>query len=230
MLEIRDLSKRYASPAGRGAKPVAALDNVSLSLGAGEFVAVQGPSGSGKTTLLLAAGGLLRPSSGTVAFQGQDLYAMPPPARARWRAECIGFVFQQFHLVPYLNVYDNILAPTLALACKDARQRAEELIERFRLVHRRLHVPASLSTGEQQRVALARALLHRPRLLLCDEPTGNLDDENGATVIDCLAEFQRDGGAVLLVTHRREATVRASRRVCLQEGRLAATSPSPSMV
>ena len=143
MLEIRDLSKVYASPAGRTAGPVAALDGVSLSLGPGEFVAVQGPSGSGKTTLLLAAGGLMAPSGGTIAFQGQDVYAMSPGARARWRAQCLGFVFQQFHLIPYLSVIDNVLAPALACPIASARVRAEELLEQFGLSARASHVPPS---------------------------------------------------------------------------------------
>jgi ABC-type lipoprotein export system ATPase subunit len=222
MLEIRDLCKRYASRAGRGAPPVTALEGVSLSLGPGEFVAVRGPSGSGKSTLLLAAGGLLAPSSGLVAFEGQDLYGLSPAARARWRAGHVGFVFQQFHLIPYLNVLDNVLAPALAWRLPDAGRRAAELLERFALADRAGHVPAELSVGQQQRTALARALLHRPRLLLCDEPTGNLDDQSAEVVLECLAEFQRDGGAVLLVTHYPGAASRAGRTVLLEGGRIAA--------
>ena len=175
MLEISELSKRYPSPAGWASGPVIALEAVSLSLGPGEFVGVWGPSGSGKTTLLLAAGGLLTPTSGTVAFQDQDVYGMSPRSRARWRAQCVGFVFQQFHLTPYLSVLDNVLTPALARPVPNARGRAEELLEQFGLTARASHVPAALSTGEQQRTALARALLPGPRLLLCDEPTGNLD-------------------------------------------------------
>ena len=156
MLEIHELSKRYTSPAGRSAGPVAALDRVSLSLAPGDFVALQGPSGSGKTTLLLAAGGLMAPGSGTVAFQGQDVYALSPAARARWRAGCLGFVFQQFHLIPYLSVIDNVLAAALACPIANARTRAGELLEQFGLSARASHVPSELSTGEQQRTALAR--------------------------------------------------------------------------
>jgi ABC-type lipoprotein export system ATPase subunit len=220
MLEIRDLSKLYASPAGRAAGPVAALDGVSLSLAPGEFVAVQGPSGSGKTTLLLAAGGLLAPSGGQIVFEGQDVYAMPPGARARWRSQCLGFVFQQFHLIPYLSVIDNVLAPALACPIAGARRRAEELLEQFGLSARASHVPAELSTGEQQRTALARALVHRPQLLLCDEPTGNLDAQSGRAVQECLVEFHRQGGAVLLVTHDAGAAAMAQRTLTLQSGRL----------
>ena len=220
MLEIRDLSKRYAAPAGRGSAPVAALENVSLSLAAGEFIAVQGPSGSGKSTLLLAAGGLLAPSGGCVSFEDRDIYGMSPNARARWRAQQVGFVFQQFHLIPYLNVLDNVTAPTLAWRLPDARRRAMELLDRFGLAARAQHVPAMLSIGEQQRTGLARALLHRPKLLLCDEPTGNLDAQSARVVLDSLAEFQRGGGAVLLVTHDAAAAAVAQRTIHLRAGRL----------
>ncbi len=226
MLEIRDLSKTYASPAGRTAGPVTALDRVSLSLQRGEFVAVQGPSGSGKTTLLLAAGGLMAPSGGTITFQGQDVYAMSSGARARWRAQCLGFVFQQFHLIPYLSIIDNVLAPALACPIPNARGRAAELLEQFGLSPRASHVPSELSTGEQQRTALARALLRRPQLLLCDEPTGNLDEQSAQVVSECLAEFQRQGGAVLLVTHDAGPAAMAQRSLTLQSGQLI-SQPSP---
>ncbi len=135
---------------------------LNICLAAGEFLAVTGPSGSGKSTLLLIAGGLLTPSSGRVLCEGRDVYSLTAEGRARWRAENLGFVFQQFHLIPYLSAYENILAPTLGLAVKDAPHRAEELMERFGLADRRNHVPATLSTGEQQRVALARACCTDP--------------------------------------------------------------------
>jgi ABC-type lipoprotein export system ATPase subunit len=219
MLEISELSKRYPSPARRASGPVVALEAVSLSLGPGEFVGVWGPSGSGKTTLLLAAGGLLTPTSGTVAFQDQDVYGMSPRSRARWRAQCVGFVFQQFHLIPYLSVLDNVLTPALARPVPNARGRAEELLEQFGLTARASHVPAALSTGEQQRTALARALLPGPRLLLCDEPTGNLDVASARIVLECLAAFSRSGGAVLLVAHDADAAALAGRRLSLHAGR-----------
>src|SRR6266545_713422 len=207
MLEITNLSKSYRSPSGR----LTVLDGLTLTVNPGEFVAVQGRSGCGKTTLLLAAGGLLQPDAGRVAVNGQDLYALSDEGRARFRAAHIGFVFQQFHLVPYLSVLDNVLAPSLALRLPDARARAERLLDDFGLAGRRRHVPAQLSTGERQRTALARALLNRPKLLLADEPTGNLDHENAAVVLDHLATFARGGGAVLLVTHDPEAAAQAHR-------------------
>jgi ABC-type lipoprotein export system ATPase subunit len=198
ILRIEEVKKHYRKRSG---EIVRALDGVSLTLCEGETRFVVGASGSGKSTLLLCAGGLLRPDSGSVRLEGEDLYALSSEERARRRSRRLGFVFQQFHLIPYLDVTDNILAPALAGFDGDPRPRAEELIERFGLGHRRDHPPSELSVGERQRVALARALLQRPRLLLADEPTGNLDVENSRKVMECLADFAREGGAVLVVTH-----------------------------
>jgi ABC-type lipoprotein export system ATPase subunit len=217
LLQIEGLSKSYVGSHGT----INAVAEASLTVGAGEFVAVQGPSGCGKTTLLLAAGALLRPTRGRVLVNGEDPYALPPGQRARFRAVNVGFVFQQFHLVPYLDVLDNTLVPTLPLGSNGgARARALELAARFGLTERLSHLPAALSTGERQRVALARALLNKPKLLLADEPTGNLDAENGQIVLRCLAEFARDGGAVLLVTHEPAAGDHASRFVKMSGGRI----------
>ncbi len=217
LLQIEGLSKSY--PGRRGT--INAVSQVSLSVGAGEFVAVQGPSGCGKTTLLLAAGALLRPTHGQVLLNGENPYAMSPGQRARFRAVNIGFVFQQFHLVPYLDVLDNTLAPTLALGANGgALTRALELTARFGLTERLHHLPAALSTGERQRVALARALLNKPTLLLADEPTGNLDAENGQIVLHSMAEFARDGGAVLLVTHEARAGEHANRVMKMSGGKM----------
>ena len=216
MLEVKDITKTYRGPNG----PVQALDGVSIRVERGEFVSVQGPSGCGKTTLLLAAGGLLAGDGGEVRIDGEDPYALGPDARARFRAGKVGFVFQQFHLVPYLSVLDNILSPTLALQSADARQRAMQLIEHFGLADRMHHTPGELSTGERQRTALARALLNGPGLLLADEPTGNLDGDSARDVLDYLAEFARNGGAVLLVTHDDRAAGYAQRTVRLVKGKV----------
>ncbi|MBI5726007.1 MAG: ABC transporter ATP-binding protein [Planctomycetes bacterium] len=197
MLELSNITKSYSRPDG----DIRVLTDVSLTVNAGEFLAVQGPSGCGKTTLLLAAGGMLHPDGGRVMLASEDFYKMNIEARAAYRARMVGFVFQQFHLLPYLSVLDNVLSPTLASDISDARNRAEELIANLGLAERRRHVPAELSTGERQRVAMARALLGRPKLLLADEPTGNLDAGNAAAVLDYLMQFARSGGAVLLVTH-----------------------------
>ena len=216
MLGVVDIRKEYRTDE----RTIHALDGASLTLEAGEFVAVQGSSGCGKTTLLLAAGALLRPDGGAVTLDGQDPYAMTPEQRARFRAEKVGFVFQQFHLIPYLSVLDNVLAPSLGLRRDGARRRAEELVEHFGLSDRKDHVPAELSTGERQRTALGRALLNHPKLLLADEPTGNLDAENAEVVLSYLGEFARSGGAVLLVTHDTRAADHAHRMLQLRDGRL----------
>jgi len=216
VLEIQNLSKRYAHVDG----PVDALVDVSLGVSPGEFVGVQGPSGCGKSTLLLAAGGLLAGDAGQVLLDGQDPYALAPDARAALRARRVGFVFQQFHLVPYLSVLDNVLSPSLALATDGATARAEMLIEHFGLGPRRHHKPAELSTGQRQRTALARALLNKPGIILADEPTGNLDADSARAVMEYLTEFARDGGAVLLVTHDDRAVEYAQRTIRMHAGRI----------
>lgn len=216
ILDLQQVSKRYQGPRGE----VRALADATLSLDAGDFVAIQGPSGCGKSTLLLVAGALLQPDAGAVRIGGQDPYALSADARAQHRARWIGFVFQQFHLIPYLSVRDNVLAPALALADGSPAQRADALLQRFGLLDRADHRPAALSTGERQRVALARALLNQPRLLLADEPTGNLDPDNARLVLDGLSAFARDGGAVLLVTHDAHAAGCAQRALRMRQGRL----------
>ncbi|MGH7201694.1 MAG: ABC transporter ATP-binding protein, partial [Planctomycetaceae bacterium] len=194
--------------------------NVSVSVNAGQFLAVQGPSGCGKTTLLLMAGGLLAPDAGTVLVGGTNPYELSPNRRATFRAEKIGFVFQQFHLVPYLSVFENVLAPSIALDRSNAPARAKELVAHFGLEHRLHHVPGQLSTGERQRTALARALLNEPKLLLADEPTGNLDPDNATIVLEHMKEFARSGGAVLLVTHDERAVGFADEIVRMRDGQL----------
>lgn len=216
LVNISNLSKSYHKTEG----VVRVLEDASLQIMAGEFVTVRGPSGCGKTTLLLIAGGLLAPNQGTVKVDGQDLYLLPSESRAMFRASKIGFVFQQFHLIPYFNVLDNVLSPSLAAATPHPRKRAGELISRFGLSDRIRHVPAELSTGERQRTALARALFNSPKLLLADEPTGNLDDENSMVVLDCMTDFARSGGAVLMVSHDAAAAGRSDRVIAIKNGKL----------
>lgn len=218
MLRIENISKAFRSSQGE----VRALDGISLHLEKGGFLAIRGPSGCGKSTLLLAAGGLLRPDSGRVLVENRDVYAMSPEQRSRLRATTVGFVFQRFHLVPYLSVLDNVLAPSLAGGNGDLRSRATELIEQFALGARMRHFPSQLSTGERQRAALARAMLNSPKLLLADEPTGNLDPENGLIVLKCLSDFAANGGAVLLVTHDPEAAKFALETMEMSAGRMPA--------
>lgn len=216
MLEVQNLSKIYSGPNG----PLNAVDNVSLHIKTGEFLAVQGPSGCGKTTLLLSIGGLQTPDKGNVIVEGKNIYRMKPDDRARFRAANIGFVFQQFYLIPYLNVMDNILAPSMALPHLEAGKRAGELIERFKLTERSSHKPSQLSTGERQRTAMARALLNNPKLLLADEPTGNLDKENTDIILNFLSEFAKSGGTVLMVTHSEQAAAYADRELHLKNGKV----------
>jgi putative ABC transport system ATP-binding protein len=218
LFAARQLTKRYQ---GR-AEEVLALDHVSLSVDAGRFLAVVGPSGCGKSTLLLIAGGLLAPDSGQIEIAGTDPYTLSNEQRARFRAVNVGFVFQQFHLVPYLTVLENVLVPTLAIPTAKAPARADELLARFGLQDRREHLPSELSSGERQRTALARALLNQPKLILADEPTGNLDRENADAVLKYLSEFTREGGAVLLVTHDPEAVRHADEVAHIERGRMAA--------
>lgn len=205
ILTISTVSKSY-QPHGR--KPVHALKDASLTLKPGDLEFVCGSSGSGKSTLLLCCGGLLQPDSGTVMLGDIDLYSLGSEDRSAVRAKTIGFVFQQFHLIPYLSVIDNVLAPTLAGFDGDPSQRANELIEQFGLTDRRDHPPSELSIGERQRVALARALLRNPMLILADEPTGNLDTANGDRVMEALQAFAAAGGAVLIVTHDRNRVLK----------------------
>jgi putative ABC transport system ATP-binding protein len=215
-LQAAHLSKRFAAPAGT----VTALDDVSLAIDAGQLVAICGESGCGKTTLLLVAGGLLKPDDGQLLVEGEEPYRLSPERRADFRGRQVGFVFQQFHLVPYLNVLENILTPVLAAPDATACDRAWELIRHLRLEHRAYHVPSMLSTGERQRTAIARAMLRGPRLLLADEPTGNLDRENAQIVLDYLEKFAGDGGAVLVMTHDPRASGRAQRCLRMSKGKL----------
>jgi putative ABC transport system ATP-binding protein len=217
VLELGAIHKTYAGPKG----PVHVLKGAELQVDAGEFVALRGPSGSGKSTLLWIAGALMTPNSGVVRVGGQNIYELSPEQRAHERAAKIGFVFQQFHLVPYLTVRENILAPLLAGTngqTADVVQRADQLIRELGLEPRKDHVPAQLSSGERQRTALARAILRRPKLLLADEPTGNLDAESAKGVLDEMAKFAQAGGAVLLVTHSDQAARNAKRTLTMKDG------------
>ncbi|MBT3569750.1 MAG: ABC transporter ATP-binding protein [Opitutae bacterium] len=214
-LRATNVQKTFAGPKGSS---VTAVNDMSLEIASGEFVAMGGSSGCGKSTILLIAGGLLRPDQGELEIMGTRPYEVDSTRRASIRSQYIGFVFQQFHLVPYLDALDNVLAPTLARSLPDAEDKAMALLEKFGLTERRHHVPSALSVGEQQRVALARALLLEPKLLLADEPTGNLDPENTDSILDHLVAFAKEGGAVLMVTHDDLAANRASRSIRMEKG------------
>lgn len=215
MIQLENVSRIYE----RKEKAVRALDDVSLLVERNEFVAVVGPSGSGKSTLLLTIGGMIRPTSGEVLVGGRNIYALSERRRAAFRGRKIGFVFQMFHLLPYLDVLENVLVAGLASGNKE-KKKALELVERVNLSPRMHHRPSELSTGERQRVALARAFFNSPEIILADEPTGNLDPGNATEVMKHLAEFHRDGGTVLLVTHEAFAGGYAQRTIHLDQGKL----------
>lgn len=218
MIRCDEVTKTFR----KNGSEVTSLDRFTAEVADGEFVAVRGPSGSGKTTLLLTLGGMQRPSDGSVQLAGRDLYAMSPAERARLRSSEIGFVFQMFHLVPYLDLLGNVLLACPGKPSAEVRQRAGELMDELGLADRASHLPGELSAGERQRLAVARALLNRPKLILADEPTGNLDPENAAEVIRHLAEFHRGGGTVVLVTHGEAVNAHADRTLSLEQGRLVA--------
>lgn len=206
---------------------VRALHGVDLRIAAGELTAVLGPSGSGKTTLLHLLGTLDRPTSGTVRIAGRDVSGLSDRALSRLRAEQVGFVFQQFHLSNLMNALDNVAEGLLYAGVRyRARQRAAaEALERLGLGHRLTHRPATLSGGERQRVAIARAIVGKPGLVLADEPTGNLDTDNGRIVVSFLRELARDGTAVVVITHDPEVAGAMDRRIEIRDGRLRTAEP-----
>ena len=206
----------------RGPTTVRALDGVDLEIAPGEFVALEGPSGSGKTTLLQLLGGLDRPSGGQVLFEGRDLARLPDHELAGLRLSSFGFVFQQFNLIPTLTALENVEAKLAPTEVDDLRGRAMRMLEEVGLGERADHLPPHLSGGEQQRVAIARALVVEPRVILADEPTGNLDTTTGAEVIDLLAGLAAEHGATVIVaTHDAELAARAPRRLAMRDGALA---------
>ncbi len=217
MLKLDNVTKAYTTKAEK----ITALDTVSLNVEPGEMVVVRGPSGCGKTTLLLAAGGLLSPTSGAVEIAGRRPYELTPARRAVLRAASVGFVFQQFYLVPYLTVRENVLAPTLTgVGVDGAEQRADALLANIGMADRAEHLPSEISTGERQRTALARALLNDPGLVIADEPTGNLDGENGRVVMEKLRSLADEGRAVMVVTHDAAMDDYATRVVLMADGRI----------
>jgi lipoprotein-releasing system ATP-binding protein len=219
VLSIRDVHKSFGSTS-ETSEPVEVLRGISFEMGEGEALAITGPSGSGKSTLLHLIGSLDRPSSGTIEIDGTNPFALPEPKLAWFRNRTIGFVFQDSHLLPQYTVLENVLVPSLAFKGPSMESRAAELLERVGLGHRMTHRPAELSGGERQRAAVARALLNRPRLLLCDEPTGSLDRAAATSVADLLFELHEAERTVLIaVTHSLDLAARFARRCELLEGR-----------
>ena len=218
LIHVRDLRLTVRADAG----PVNILAGVDLDVGAGESVGIVGPSGSGKTSLLMVLAGLERATGGQVRVAGQDLSALDEDALARFRRDNVGIVFQAFHLIPTMTALENVSVPLELAGVRDAAARASESLRAGGLGHRLTHLPGQLSGGEQQRVALARAFAPRPRLLLADEPTGNLDVATGRTVMDLLFGMQeRFGTTLLLITHDPALAARCARRIRIADGRVA---------
>jgi len=217
VIDISKLTKTYT----RSQQQVHALNDVSLKIDTGSFVAVTGPSGSGKTTLLLSLGGLIKPTSGEINYNGQDLYGLSPSQLASFRNRTIGFVLQTFNLVPYLTAVENVMLPMLPLGGNgtEPKKQAVDLLDRLGLADRKDFFPRELSIGQQQRVAMARALGNEPDVILADEPTGNLDPALSDEILDILDELNRNHGkSVIMVTHSPQAASRARIVLKLQDG------------
>jgi putative ABC transport system ATP-binding protein len=219
-LEFRDVVKHYST----GIETVKAVDGVSMTVGPGEFVALYGPSGSGKTTLLLLAAALLSPESGTVSFDGRVLSELSEREAALYRRRDVGFVLQSFHLMPHTSALDNATIKLTGDGCtlREGRRRALPWLERVGLGARVAHTPEQLSMGERQRIAIARALANDPRLLLADEPTGNLDSKRGAEILELMRDICHERGVPgLVVTHDRDAVAIVDRVHTLRDGHVA---------
>ena len=229
-VQLQNISRHYQM----GQTRVRAVDDVSLTVGSGEFLALLGSSGSGKSTLLNLMAGLDRPTSGSIVADGANLAQLSSLELARYRRNTVGMIFQSFNLLPRMTLEENVELP-LRLAEVDRSERparVREALERVRLTHRIGHRPSELSGGEQQRVAIARALVNRPRILLADEPTGNLDSTTGETILNLLREVQSHlGMTIVMVTHERFLAERfADRLATMGDGKLLSTSSAPKVV
>ncbi|MEP7027420.1 MAG: ABC transporter ATP-binding protein [Candidatus Eisenbacteria bacterium] len=218
VVEARHATKLYPMPAG----DVRALTDISLAVAAGDYLALMGPSGCGKSTLLNLFGAVDLPTSGSIVLEGEDTGALGDGARTALRLTRVGFVFQRFFLLPMLSAYENVLLPMLEARMPRAEReaRAHELLDYVGLANRGDHRPAQLSGGEMQRVAIARALANRPRLLLADEPTGELDEATGDVIARLLARLSADGVTIVLVTHNPALAAQARRTLHLRDGRI----------
>ncbi|MDA8263578.1 MAG: ABC transporter ATP-binding protein [Actinomycetota bacterium] len=217
MYSLSGVDKEYA----RGSVTVTAIAAVSLEIGAGEMVSLEGPSGSGKSTLLLLLGALDRPTRGSILYNGVELASASERELTQIRRNEIGFVFQQFNLIPTLSAAENVEIAAQARPGTEASTRARELLEMVGLGSRSDHLPSRLSGGEQQRVAIARALMNGPKVIIADEPTGNLDSASAATVMDLLSKLNSESGVtVIIATHDRDVAGRCPRRIRLRDGKI----------
>ena len=227
MIELRDVHVTLGSAAG----PVKILRGVSLEVAPATSISVVGPSGSGKSTLLAVIGGIERPSAGTVCVDGQNLGALSEDALATFRGRRIGILFQSFHLIPTMTALENVAVPLELAGARDAFGRAAQRLAEVGLSERAAHYPGQLSGGEQQRVALARALSNEPRLLLADEPTGNLDQATGRGIVELLFRVQRERAmTLLLITHEPALAERCVRQLHMADGRLQETAPDEAVL
>jgi len=219
MITMQQICRTY----DQGETKVHALREVDLKIDQGEYVSILGPSGSGKSTLMHILGCLDTPSSGSYRFEGEEVGEFSVEAKAKFRNRDIGFIFQRFHLLPRSNAMQNIMMPMrfARTPINEQKQRASELLERVGLSDRATHKPSELSGGQQQRVAIARALANRPRILLADEPTGNLDSESGRQIVELLEELNQEGTTVIIVTHDEGLAERTNRVLRMLDGRIA---------
>lgn len=218
MIELSRVSKVFQV----GDQPVQALVDVSERIGKGEYVAIMGPSGSGKSTLLNVIGCLLRPTSGSYRLDGQDVSQLSDVELSYLRQTVIGFIFQSFHLIPRLTAEANVALPMMfaGVPAAERRERAHQALEAVNLTNRAHHHPAQLSVGQRQRVVIARAMVMNPKVILADEPTGNLDSHSGHQVLDLLGQLQAKGHTLIIVTHERDVARRAERTVIIHDGRV----------
>lgn len=214
MLQIRNLIKKYR----KGSETFTALDDVSFDIAKGDFVTITGHSGSGKSTLLHTIGGLIRPDSGFINYNEKDIYSLEADELDKFRKATVGFIFQQFHLLPYLTVNENIL-----MGCNDRKniKKIDRFLDECSLSGQKNKFPSELSVGEKQRAAFIRAIISEPDLLLADEPTGNLDPANSEVLMDLISEYNRKAGTVLLVSHNQPELALITKSLVLKKGRLA---------
>jgi putative ABC transport system ATP-binding protein len=217
MIELKNVTKIVRS----GSEELRILDNISLEIPSGEFIAITGASGSGKSTLLSLIAGLDLPTSGEIKIDGEEITKMSEDELAELRGQKIGIIFQSFHLIPSLTAFENVLIPMEILGVKDAKERAWKLLADVDLTNRAHHYPSELSGGEQQRVAIARAFANQPKILLADEPTGNLDSRNGAHILELMMKLHlKNQTTLVLVTHDQELSKRADRQIKLHDGKI----------